>query len=216
MVEPLAEAALAEGGREGAADHPSRLRVGERALVSIASLDLDLPVLARDEDEDAVVLALLAELPRLEDADGEALHVLAVERADEQVLELGAMVGALLPGGAAERLEAPAIAGVEEPRLVHDRPRERRHVTRGGGEGRREQEDGHRHPVAANPLPGPPASRGREIARPSPQNFTFGACSALAVVAENCGLGCFLYSIEFVQLVGGTVTRLLNCCTESM
>jgi hypothetical protein len=32
----------------------------------------------------------------------------------------------------------------------------------------------------------------------------------------NCALGCLWYTIEFVQLVGGTVTRSLNRCTSWM
>ena len=48
------------------------------------------------------------------------------------------------------------------------------------------------------------------------EKFTRGACSAFGVVAVNCGFGCLWYMIAFVQLVGGTVTRLLNSCTAWM
>jgi len=91
----------------------------------------------------------------------------------------------LFPGGAGEPLQPPRRRGVEEPGLVDDRTGQGRDVTGAGWQG-----DGHECGRGERTHRGPelPAARGEENSRA--QNFTFGACSAPAVVAVNWGFGC--------------------------
>ena len=70
--------------RHDVADDAARRRVGQRAFEAVADLDAHLAVVRHDDDEHAVVLALLAELPRFEHARRVLLDALAAERGHRQ------------------------------------------------------------------------------------------------------------------------------------
>src|SRR6266567_1557901 len=57
--------------------------VGNRSLEAVSRLDAKLPVLYEDEEDQAVVVLLVADLPLLGAADGEVLERIAVERAED-------------------------------------------------------------------------------------------------------------------------------------
>ena len=67
-LDAAVEVVVLELRRHLVADDAARHGVGQRAFEPVADLDAHLAVLRRDDDEHAVVLALLAELPLVEDA----------------------------------------------------------------------------------------------------------------------------------------------------
>ena len=77
-----AEIAGLEARRDGVGDDDFGQRVGERALESIADLDAHSPLVRRDQQQHAIVLGLLAELPAAEQLVGIGLDLLTFERGD--------------------------------------------------------------------------------------------------------------------------------------
>ena len=68
-IDPLGELALLEQRRHGLGDDPMRGHVGQHAFEAVADLDAHLPVVLGDQEDRAVVLALVPDLPRVGDAD---------------------------------------------------------------------------------------------------------------------------------------------------
>ncbi len=91
------EVAGLEAGRDGVGDDQARDGVGQRALEAVADLDAHPPFLRRDQEQGAVVLLSLAELPETEQLVGVRLDLLAIERRDGRDHELDA--GLLLEVG---------------------------------------------------------------------------------------------------------------------
>ncbi len=73
---------LLEAGHDLVADDPRTEHVGQGALQPVAHLDPHLPVVARDEQQHAVVLALLARLQLGGQADAVGLDRLAAQARD--------------------------------------------------------------------------------------------------------------------------------------
>src|ERR1022692_2502299 len=67
-IDALRELTLLEIGRDGFADDSSRGHVGEHALETVGYFDAHAPVVFGDEEDRAVILPFLADLPRLGDA----------------------------------------------------------------------------------------------------------------------------------------------------
>ena len=86
VVDRLADAAGKIAGPEGrnhrVLDDQPRVQIGQRALQPVAHLDPHLAVVARHQQQNAIVLARLAELPGAEQAIGIVFQRLAVERWD--------------------------------------------------------------------------------------------------------------------------------------
>ena len=76
-----AEIAGLEARRDGVGDDDLGQRVGQRAFQPVADLDAHPPLVRRDQQQHAVVLGLLAELPGAEQLVGVGLDLLALERA---------------------------------------------------------------------------------------------------------------------------------------
>src|SRR5262249_39700636 len=76
----LVEIAGLELRRDDVPDDAASRPVAGRALEPVTHLDAQLPVLRCDHEQDAVVLALLSELPRPEDFDGVFLDGLVADR----------------------------------------------------------------------------------------------------------------------------------------
>ena len=88
-----AEVAGLEARRDGVGDDDLRQRVGQRAFEAVADLDPHPPLVRRDQQQHAVVLRLLAELPGAEQLVGVGLDLLALQRADGGDDELDAGLG---------------------------------------------------------------------------------------------------------------------------
>ena len=87
------EIAGLEARRDGVGDDHLGQRVGQRAFEAIADLDAHPPLVGRDQQQHAVVLGLLAELPGAEQLVGIGLDLLAVERGHGGDHELDAGLG---------------------------------------------------------------------------------------------------------------------------
>src|SRR6185503_18143582 len=129
---PLAEAwghlLAQDGGRDG---------VGESALQPIADLDPHLPVVEEDQEDDAVVEALLADAPCLGEPDRIVLEALPLEGAEDRDHHL--VAAALLTLGEA-CLQAIAIGRRQRAREIVDPPGGRGRDGQGAHHGR--QQDG--------------------------------------------------------------------------
>ena len=89
-VDAAVEIARLEAGRDGVGDDDLRGRVGQRALEPVADLDAHAMLFGRDQEQRAVVLLRLAELPGAEELVGVGLDLLAVERGDRRDDQLDA------------------------------------------------------------------------------------------------------------------------------
>ena len=69
-----------EARHDGARDDDRRQRVGQRAFEAVADLDAHLVLVRRDQQQHAVVLLRLAELPDAEQLVGIGLDVAALQR----------------------------------------------------------------------------------------------------------------------------------------
>jgi hypothetical protein len=68
-----------EARRDGIGDDHRRKGIGQRAFQAIAHFDAHPPFLGRDQQQHAVVLLLLAELPEAEQVVGIGLDLLPLE-----------------------------------------------------------------------------------------------------------------------------------------
>ena len=96
-------------------------RVGQRALEPIADLDPHLALLRRDDQQRAVVLALLADAPGAAELVAVVGDVVALQRAQRRDDELGARL--LLPASASLASSALRRRRVDEFGLVDDAAR---------------------------------------------------------------------------------------------
>ncbi len=156
-VEPRRDAvrgaSLAEARGDDVPENGGGDRVGEPALEPVADLDAHLPVVEEDEEDDAVVEALLADPPRLGQPDRVALEALALERAEDGDHHLVAAGG--LPGREL-LLEAVPVGGGQRARVVVDAPvgRRRNGKRRRARRGQQHQEQrGERHAAEHRPAP---------------------------------------------------------------
>jgi hypothetical protein len=108
------------------------------------------PVLHRHRDEDAVVAVRIPELPGLGDADRVALDVLALERGNDQVLELRAVPAVEGAGASGQLLEPRAVAAAEQAGRVDHRTAQGRdgHLGAGGAGGEYDDEGERAHRAA--------------------------------------------------------------------
>ena len=88
-----AEIARLEPWRDGVGDDDHRQRVGQRAFEAVADLDPHATLVRRHQQQDAVVLLRLAQLPRAEERVGVGLDLLPFQRADGGDDELDAGLG---------------------------------------------------------------------------------------------------------------------------
>ena len=104
-----------------------RQRVGQRAFEPVADFDADAMFVGRDEQQDAVVLGLLAELPGPEELVGIGLDLFALQRRDRCDDELDA--GFLLEIGELG-LDRGGRRGRDDMRLSTIASAERREIRR--------------------------------------------------------------------------------------
>ena len=78
----VAEIARLEPRRDGVGDDHLRQRVGQRAFEAVADLDPHATLVRRHQQQDAVVLVRLAQLPGAEQLVGVGLDLLPFQRAD--------------------------------------------------------------------------------------------------------------------------------------
>src|SRR5947209_5397018 len=130
-VEAGGVALLAEARRDRVADDRGRHDVGDHRLEAVADLDPQLALLQEDDEHDAVVDALAADLPLFGEADGDVFQALALERGEDRDDHLRAG-GALAVGQLA--LEPLAVGGGQDAGLVVDARGGRRGKGEGEGE----------------------------------------------------------------------------------
>ena len=114
------------------------MQVGQRALKPVADLDAHLPVVAGNQQQDAVVLAALAERPGAKQPVGVGLDGLAAEigngRDDDLVGGLLLEVGEFLD-------EQRFRRGVDQPGIVDNPAGQRRQVLGDSGEGEKQESE---------------------------------------------------------------------------
>ena len=172
--DPAGKVVGAETGQDRVADDLAGQRVGQDAFHAVADLDPDLVLGRRDEKDDAVIGALLADMPGAAEADAIFLDVVALEARDggddelamRRRLERRQLLGQL---GLLRRLQQ--IGGVDHP--AGQRRKGLRQRRRGEEEGGKEQQE-RRAPSARRPSR---AGRARHAAVywPLPKS-TVGAC----------------------------------------
>src|SRR6185437_6066634 len=111
------ELSLAEGRHDVALDDAAAQRVGQLALEAVADLDADGPLLRRDDEKRAGVLALFADPPGAAETVAEILDRIAlqgIQRDDDDLLAGGALVRRELGD------EAIALGRRQQPGLVDD------------------------------------------------------------------------------------------------
>ena len=124
---PCGELTLLEVRRDRFADDPARRHVGQHALEAVADFDAHALVVLGDEEDRAVVLALLTDLPGLGDAQRVLLDRLRLGGRHDQDDEL---VGrARLPVGEL-RLERLSLRRRQRAGLVGDPAGQRRDTAR--------------------------------------------------------------------------------------
>ena len=164
----LAEVILLELGADVVPDDVVRLEIGQPAADALAGLDPDLALGGGDRQEDAVVFALVSELPGVERFEGRVVDVLAVERAGDQHGDLRAGRGVLAGD---EIFEVALVLGRELAGGVDDASAELRHLP-----GERDRRPGEREARE---------DEGKDAARHHrPQNFTSGAAWLSAVALK--------------------------------
>ena len=117
-VDAGGEIALAEFGRDVLGDDAPRRHVGERALEAVAHFDAHALVVLGDQQDRAVVLALVADLPRLGHADRVLLDRLGRGGRHDQH---GELVGRARFPVAQLRLERLPLGRGQRAGLVGDR-----------------------------------------------------------------------------------------------
>src|SRR5262249_5777096 len=124
-------APLAKARRDDVADDAGRHRVGDGGLEAIADFQADSALGEEDDQDDAVVEALLADAPALGQLDRDVVDALALGGAEDGHRHLG-------PGRrfalGQEPLEAAALVGGERVRGVVDARRGRGRGQEGEGE----------------------------------------------------------------------------------
>ena len=130
-----------EARRDGVGDDHGGEGIGQRAFQAIAHFDAHPPLLGRHQQQHAVVLVLLAELPEAEQLVGIGLDLLALERAHRGDDELDARL--LLELG---ELGLQRVARLlrDDVGLVDDAARERREGERQRDAGRESERDAKR------------------------------------------------------------------------
>src|SRR5204862_878188 len=83
-VETGGVALLTEARCDDVADDRRGDGVGDHRLETVADLDPQLPLLQKDDEEDAVAEALAADLPPLFEPDGDVLDAVALERGKDR------------------------------------------------------------------------------------------------------------------------------------
>ena len=189
-IEPGADAAVEvarlEARHDVVFDHALRHRVGHHALEDIAGLDLQLAVVLGDDEEDRVVDALAAELPRFLDAHRVLLDRLRLRRGNHQHDELRAFA----PLEFRERLlERRALFGAERAGDIGDAGLERRDLRRCCEE-RKEEGDDEENRTPRSPAAHAPLNRGaRQRHFLVPKSTVGGLAIAFSSSTENCGFG---------------------------
>ncbi len=115
--------AALEGRGDVLLDDAIGRRVGQRALEPVADLDAHLAIIERDDQQDAVVHLLAAELPLLDDADRILVDLLGLRRRHDQHGHLAAL---RLLERCQLRLERRDLVGRERAGGVGDARGERR------------------------------------------------------------------------------------------
>ncbi|OPZ89007.1 MAG: hypothetical protein BWY73_01585 [candidate division TA06 bacterium ADurb.Bin417] len=136
-LEAGAVLALAEGRLHDLADDRAGPAVGNAAFQAVADLDPDLVLGHGHQDEDAVVLLLLADAPAVEELVGVAFQVGPLEAGNDGHADLGARLR-LDPAG--QRLEFLPFPLLEGPGEIVDITG-RGGILRGGGQERNAQKD---------------------------------------------------------------------------
>ena len=101
-------------------------RVGQRAFQPVADLDADLALVRRMQQQHAVVLAALAELPAAEQSVGVVLDRIAVQRLHRRDDDL--VRGLALRARRAWRAATSRVAGIEHAGIVDHAPRTAREI----------------------------------------------------------------------------------------
>ncbi len=95
--------AVFKPGRHGVANDLTGHAIGQGRFESVADFDAQTPVTGDDDDENAVILTLLARFPGLEDARRVILDILSLQRGEGEEDDLVAIVGFMGFHGFAER-----------------------------------------------------------------------------------------------------------------
>src|SRR5215468_8258812 len=130
----LGDLPLAEPWRHDLAQDLARQRVRQPRLEAIAHLEPHLPVVDEDEEDDAVVEALLPDAPGLGEPDRVVLEALSFERAEDRDHDL---IAALALPRTKQVFQARALRRAERVRVVVDAV-----VWRRGNRQRRERDPG--------------------------------------------------------------------------
>ncbi len=165
------EVARAKVRQDGLLDDVLGDGVGQHALEAVANLDAHLALARRHDEHDAIVLALLPDLPAPAERDAVLLDGLAAQRTQRHDHELVAGLG-LERGELRDQLDACAIG--EDIGFIDHAPAEHREIDRlrdrGGREGR-ERERGRDKPRAASAQEFCRVIPGRRAA-PDPESIT--------------------------------------------
>ena len=167
------EIACLESRRDRVGDDDLRSRVRQRAFKAVADLDANAMLLGRDEEQRAVILLRLAQLPGAKQRVGVGLDLLALERGNRRDDELDARL-ALQRRELA--FEGAALIGRQNIGRVDNAPGQ-------DGEIRRRRERQRRRQQQRQQRRKPTRRANRA------QNFTFGAASEpLSAVNSTNGL----------------------------
>ena len=135
-LDPAAIVAGLEPGQDRLADDDARHRVGQEHASAIAGLDADLMLVGRDEQDDPVVFAFLADGPRTSEAVAVILDRPAFEARDRRNDELPTRLGLkrFRLGG-----QVDDLFWAEQMRIVDDAPGQLRKILSRSRRGQREQ-----------------------------------------------------------------------------